>query len=93
MSNSAVTLYRKALRECKKFPLVELQNKLHHNVRELFEIHRAETDPGALAYMCCSRHVLLTGRCSALLAAGKEDLATLRLLARKEHLLEAILHR
>jgi hypothetical protein len=48
MNNPAVALYRQVLRECKRFPVVTIRNKLRYNVREMFDIQRVESNPGAL---------------------------------------------
>ena len=45
MRHASLALYRKLLRAVKDFPVVPVARKLHHNIREVFEVHKAEQDP------------------------------------------------
>ncbi len=45
MRHASLALYRKLLRAVKDFPVAPVARKLHHNIREVFEVHRAEQDP------------------------------------------------
>ncbi len=45
MRDAGLALYRKLLRAVKDFPVAPVARKLRHNIREVFEVHKAEQDP------------------------------------------------
>jgi len=40
---NSIQLYRKLLRDARKFPLPPIRRKLEHNYREMFDLHKTET--------------------------------------------------
>ena len=45
ISSSSTRLYRRLLRDARKFPVKPIRRKLAYNYREMFDLYREESDP------------------------------------------------
>jgi hypothetical protein len=44
MKRAILQFYRECIRTCETFPVEHLRRKLSYNIRDLFDMHRYETD-------------------------------------------------